>query len=79
MAEKNERNVQFNCKAVYQGMVLKVHRCLLHLLDQCVSLTVETGSSQSGWFDCSSPGSYTPYTGLAASLPLNVTVNRGTI
>lgn len=41
--------------------------------------TVGTGSSRSGWSDCSSQGSYTLYTVLAGTLPLNVTANRGTI
>lgn len=43
------------------------------------SLTVGTGSSRSDWSDCSSPGSYTLYTTLTATLPPNVTGNRGTI
>lgn len=56
----------------YWGSV-GVHVCV------CVLLTAKTRSSQSGWSDCSSPGSCTLYRAWAATLLPNATVIRGTI
>lgn len=44
----------------------------------CPCLTVGTGRSQSGWFDCSSPGSCTLYTTLTGTPPQSEKEIHGT-